>query len=131
MIEKVAKRQGFGDVLAEGAKRAIKKLGEETRYYNINVKGQSGLHSDERAIPVFALGIGVSSRGADHLRSRPALDLLNLPKKVLENLYGFEVINDYQAYETKGKQIGWHEEMYAVGDSTGICKTEFAFFSPP
>lgn len=130
MIEKVANRQGFGDVLAEGSKRAIKRLGEETRYYNINVKGLSGLHSDERAIPSFALGIGVSTRGADHLRSRPALDLLNLPEKVLENLYGFEVSNDYREYKTKGKMVGWHEEMYAVGDSTGICKTEFAFFSP-
>jgi len=130
MIEKVAKREGFGDILAEGPERAIKKLGEDTRYYNINIKGLSGLHSDERSVPSFALGIGVSTRGADHLRSRPALDLLNLPKKVLENLYQFEVVNNYQQYETKGKMIGWHEENYAVSDSTGICKTISTFFSP-
>jgi aldehyde:ferredoxin oxidoreductase len=130
MLEKVAKREGFGDILAEGPKRAIERLGEKTGYYNINVKGMSGLHSDERSAPSFALGIGVSTRGADHLRSRPALDLLNLPKKVLENLYGFEVVNDYQAYETKGKIIGWHEENYAVTDATGLCKTMSTFFTP-
>ena len=130
MLEKVAKREGFGDVLAEGPKRAIERLGEKTRYYNINVKGQSGLHSDERSVPSFALGIGVSTRGADHLRSRPALDLLNLPKQVLEKLYGFEVVADYQAYETKGKMIGWHEENYTVADSTGLCKTMSTFFTP-
>ncbi len=130
MVEKVAKREGFGDVLAEGPKRAIKRLGEKTGYYNINVKGQSGLHSDERSVPSFALGIGVSTRGADHLRSRPALDLLNLPEKVLKNLYGFEVSNDYRDYETKGRMVAWHEESYALGDCTGICKTEFTFFTP-
>jgi aldehyde:ferredoxin oxidoreductase len=130
MLEKVAKREGFGDVLADGPKRAIKRLGEETRYYNINVKGLSGLHSDERSVPSFALGIGVSTRGADHLRSRPALDLLNLPKGVLSNLYGFEVADDYQEYETKGKMIVWHEENYTLSDATGCCKTLTTFFTP-
>ena len=105
-------------------------MGEETRYYNINIKGLSGLHSDERSVPSFALGIGVSTRGADHLRSRPALDLLNLPKGVLENLYGFEVADDYQEYETKGKIIVWHEENYTLSDATGCCKTLTTFFTP-
>jgi len=130
MLEKVAKREGFGGILAEGPKRAIKRLGKETAYYNINVKGMSGLHSDERSAPSFALGIGTSTRGADHLRSRPALDLLNLPKKVLKDLYGFEVANDYREYETKGKIIGFHEECYAVADATGLCKTPSVFFTP-
>lgn len=130
MLEKVAKRQGFGDVLADGPKRAIERLGEETAYYNINVKGMSGLHSDERSVPSFALGIGVSSRGADHLRSRPALDLLNLPDDVMNKHYGFEVANKYKEYKTKGKIIGWQEALYAVADATGICKTLSAFFTP-
>jgi aldehyde:ferredoxin oxidoreductase len=130
MIEKVSKREGFGDVLAEGPKRAIERLGEETAFYNINVKGMSGLHSDERSVPSFALGIGVSTRGADHLRSRPALDLLNLPKKVLEEFYGFEVSNDYTEYKTKGKMITFQEECFAVVDSTGTCKTPSILFSP-
>jgi len=130
MIQKVARREGFGDVLADGPKRAIQRLGEETAFYNINVKGLSGLHSDERPVPSFALGIGVSTRGADHLRSRPALDLLNLPKQVLEELYGFEVSNNYRDYETKGKIIGFHEECLAVCDSTGTCKTLSILFTP-
>jgi aldehyde:ferredoxin oxidoreductase len=130
MLKKVAKREGFGDILAEGPKRAVERLGKETEYYNINVKGMSGLHSDERSVPAFALGIGVSTRGADHLRSRPALNLLNLPKEVYRELYGFEVVNDYAEYEDKGKIIGWHEEAYAAGDATGICKTTFTFFTP-
>ena len=130
MLEKVARREGFGDVLAEGPKRAIAKLGKKTGYYNINIKGLSGLHSDERSVPAFALGIGVSTRGAEHLRSRPALNLLNLPKKVYEELYGFEVVNDYTDYGSKGKIVGWHEECYTLPDATGLCKTNYVLFSP-
>jgi len=130
MIGKVSRREGFGDILAEGPKRAIERLGEETAFYNINVKGMSGLHSDERSVPSFALGIGVSTRGADHLRSRPALDLLNLPKHVLENVYGFEVSNDYKEYKTKGKMVAFQEEIFAVVDATGTCKTLSILFTP-
>ena len=64
------------------------------------------------------------------MRSRPALDLLNLPEKALETLYGFQVSNDYRDYETKAKMIVFHEENYAIADSTGICKTPAAFFTP-
>jgi aldehyde:ferredoxin oxidoreductase len=130
MIKKVALREGFGDVLADGPKRAIERLGEKTRYYNINVKGMSNLHSDERSIPSFALGIGVSTRGSDHLRSRPALDLANLPAQVLKKLYTVDVVNDYQKYETKEKVVSFHEECYAVADCTGLCKTPSVFFTP-
>jgi aldehyde:ferredoxin oxidoreductase len=130
MQEKIARREGFGDILAEGPKRAIEKLGKETEYYNININGMSGLHSDERPVPSFALGIATSTRGADHLRSRPALDLLNLPGKVLKDLYGFDVAERYQDYETKGKMVGFQERCFAVTDAVGTCKAVTILFSP-
>jgi len=129
LVDQVVFRRGLGDILAEGPERAIKKLGEDTRYYNINIKGMSNLHSDERAIPSFALGIGTATRGSDHLRSRPVIDLFNLPTKVLRNHYGFDVVNDYSAYKTKGKVIWWHETYNPVTDSLGICRIGTITFS--
>ena len=129
LVEQVTFRKGLGDILAEGPERAIRKLGEETRYYNINVKGMSNLHSDERAIPSFALGIATATRGSDHLRSRPVTDLFNLPKDVLKKHYGFNVKNDYSAYETKGKVIWWHETYNPITDSVGICRIATITFS--
>ena len=129
LVDQVVFRRGLGDILAEGPERAIQKLGEETRYYNINIKGMSNLHSDERSIPSFALGIGTATRGADHLRSRPVVDLFNLPPEVLKRHYGFDVVNDYSAYETKGKVIWWHETYNPVTDSLGICRIETITFS--
>jgi aldehyde:ferredoxin oxidoreductase len=127
MIRKISYREGFGDILAEGPLGAIEKIGPESAYYCIQVKGMSNLHSDERATPSFALGIATSSRGADHLRSRPAYDLYGLPEEALEKLLGSPVSSDYTSYVGKSRMV-WHQELlYAVTDSIGTCKFQTVF----
>jgi len=60
-------------------------FGPESLEYLIAIKGlpQSDPH-DVRYIKAFALGIAVASRGADHLRNRPTLEILELPEDVTE-----------------------------------------------
>lgn len=129
LIHMIAKRQGIGAILAEGPKRAIEKLGPESAYYCIQIKGMSNLHSDERPTPSFALGIATATRGADHLRSRPAIDLYGLPEEVLEEVYGARVSSDYTSYEGKARMVWWQELTYAVVDSLGLCKFQTKFIS--
>ena len=89
MIERIAYRKGFlGDALADGGIPASKKIGKKSFDYLVQVKGMSNLHSDERATPALALNVATASRGSDHLRSRPAIDLYHLPEKVLRKIYG-------------------------------------------
>ncbi|ADC65386.1 Aldehyde ferredoxin oxidoreductase [Ferroglobus placidus DSM 10642] len=130
LAEMIVNREGIGDILARGPKEAIKALGEETAYYLNHVKGQPNLHTDERGIPSFALGIATSTRGADHLRSRPAIDLFQLPKDFLKKLIGYEIENDFTAYETKGILVWWYEVYFNVVDSLGICKFHSVFNAP-
>jgi aldehyde:ferredoxin oxidoreductase len=127
MIHKIAKREGFGNMLAEGMKPAIAKIGPESAYYAIHIKGMGNLHSDERPTPSFALGIATSTRGADHLRSRPAIDLYGLPDDVLEEIYGGPVSSDYTTYETKSRMVWWQELLYSVVDALGLCKFQTVF----
>jgi len=129
MINRITFRVGIGDVLAEGISRASKKLGPQTIYYAVQTKGQSWILSDDRPVPSFSLGMSVSTRGADHLRSRPALDLYGLPKELLRELYGGEISNDFRSYEGKHIMIHWHELEYAVVDSLGLCKFQTRFIS--
>ncbi len=129
MIHRITFRKGIGDLLAEGIKRAAMKLGRNTLYYAIQTKGQSWILSDDRPVPSFSLGMSVSTRGADHLRSRPALDLYGLPRELLRNLYGGEVSNEFTSYEGKHLMIHWHELEYAVVDSLGLCKFQTRFIS--
>ena len=129
LIEMIAKRLGLGDILADGMKTAVNKLGPETGYYALHIKGMGILLSDDRSVPSFALGLATATRGADHLRSRPAIDLYGLPKELLNNLYGGEVSPDYTSYEGKSRMVWWHELQYAVGDALGLCRFQMKFIS--
>jgi len=127
LIRKIATREGFGNILADGFKNAIAKIGKGSDYYAIQVKGMSNLHSDERPTPSFALGIATSTRGADHLRSRPAIDMYGLPEELLKEVYEGSVSSDYTSYEGKSRMIWWQELLYAVTDSIGTCKFQTVF----
>jgi aldehyde:ferredoxin oxidoreductase len=133
MIHKIANREGFGDVLAEGS-RLVQKFGKETADYLIAVKGipQSDPH-DVRYMKAFALGIATSSRGADHLRSRPTLEIFfKLPHDVKEKIYGFKNISaDPSGYEGKEKVVWFSENIFACIDCLGICKFICHGFNSP
>jgi aldehyde:ferredoxin oxidoreductase len=121
MIKRIALREGFGDVLADGPEGAIRRIGEESRYYNINMKGMSNMHSDERATPSFALGVATSTRGPDHLRSRPIPDLYGLPEDVLEKMYGGgPMSSDYTSYVGKARMV-YSTEIRCASQGLGTC----------
>jgi aldehyde:ferredoxin oxidoreductase len=91
------------------------------------------LHSDERGTPALALNIATASRGSDHLRSRPAIDLYHLPEPVLRKIYSSPVPYDgplsseQTDYEGKPWQVFWHENCYMAVDMVGICKYHTMF----
>jgi aldehyde:ferredoxin oxidoreductase len=131
LIEAIAYRRGFGAVLAESS-QAARFFPPEARRYLMAVKDlpQSDPH-DVRYIKSFALGIAVASRGADHLRNRPTLDILPLPDEVRRQVYGFSAPSDPTAYEGKAAVVAWHEDIYAVADSLGVCKFITRGFNSP
>ncbi|MEJ5358880.1 MAG: aldehyde ferredoxin oxidoreductase family protein [Desulfobacterales bacterium] len=136
LVKRIAFRRDIGDILAEGPLGAARRIGPQSLPYLIHVKGMSNLHSDERPTPALALNIAVSSRGADHLRGRPAIDLYNLPLPVLERVYrnpdGYSgpLTNSYSAYEGKPRMVQWQELVYMAVDSLGVCKYHTVFLSP-
>jgi len=132
LLYDISRRTGFGDILAESTKN-IARFGERSADYLIAVKGlpQSDPH-DVRYVKAFALGIATASRGADHLRSRPTLEmLLKLPIEVKERMYGKGVNNDPTSYEMKEGSVHFSENIFAVIDSLGICKFICNGFNSP
>lgn len=125
----IVEREKIGNILADGMVKAAEHFGEDSIYYANQTKGHPNLLTDERGIPSFALGIATSTRGADHLRSRPGIDLFQLPEEILESIYGHKIKSDFTAYETKGIMVWWHELLYNIVDSLGICKFQTVFNS--
>lgn len=68
MIEKIAMRDGFGDVLAEGSDRAADIIGGDAHKYTFTVKGMELASCGVRASKGETLSHVGSERGADHLR---------------------------------------------------------------
>lgn len=68
MVKKIALREGYGDVLAEGSLKAAKKIGPEAEKYVFHVKGMELASCGVRASKGEALSHLISPRGADHLR---------------------------------------------------------------
>lgn len=134
MVDRICYRKGWlGDTLAEGGIAASEKIGKDSFEYLIQVKGMSNLHSDERATPALALNVATSSRGSDHLRSRPAIDLYHLPEEVLRKIYSNPIPYDgplsseHTAYEGKPWMVYWQENCYMGVDCLGICKYHTTF----
>jgi aldehyde:ferredoxin oxidoreductase len=68
-IHALAKREGVGDLLAEGSKRAAAAVGGGASEWAMHVKGLELPGYDPRSLKTMALGLAVSPRGACHNRS--------------------------------------------------------------
>jgi aldehyde:ferredoxin oxidoreductase len=67
LLELIARREGIGDLLAEGLGPAAKKLGQEQ--YAVHVKGLEIPGYDVRGPVGMALAYATADRGGDHLRA--------------------------------------------------------------
>ena len=124
LIHKVAHREGFGDFLADGVKKAAERLGRGSEEIAMHGKGLEIFQADVRSIKAYGLGNAVASRGADHLRSEPWFELSNDPEEGVRR-YGISDTAFRLAYKGKGLVVKHFEEMAAIADATGVCKNTY------
>jgi len=110
MVEKIGKREGLGDTLAEGVKRAAEKIGRGAEKYANHIKGLEMTGYDIRGLKTAAIGYAVSFRGADHNRHGAyALDLKG-------------TVNRFKFEKGRSKLVIDIENLYTIIDSLIVCK---------
>jgi aldehyde:ferredoxin oxidoreductase len=110
ILEKMGKREGIGDVLADGVKVAAQKIGKGSDKLAQHIKGLEVTGYDLRCLKTAALAFAVSFRGADHNRtSAYAVDM----KGKVDRL---------KAEKGRGKLVKDLEDTYALIDSLIVCK---------
>ncbi len=67
LLDKIARREGIGDVLAEGVRRAAERIGRGAERFAFHIKGQELAIHDGRGKTGVALGFALSPTGADHI----------------------------------------------------------------
>ena len=68
-IEVIGRREGVGQLLAEGSRRAADEIGRGSIAFAPQVKGLEIPGYEPRGLQTMALGFAVGARGADHNRS--------------------------------------------------------------
>lgn len=83
MTELIAKREGFGDVLADGTRKAAEKMGKGSEYYAMQVKGLEFPAYDSRGAMGIGLNFATANRGACHVSGYTiAAEIVGAPMKV-------------------------------------------------
>ena len=84
MIEKMTRREGFGDVLANGSQKAAEIIGKGSEKYLLTIKGRELEVMPQRPVLQNALFLAVCEGGPDHTRWYPPYPLnpAVLPKDV-------------------------------------------------
>jgi aldehyde:ferredoxin oxidoreductase len=124
LIHRVAFREGFGDLLADGVRAAAVRVGRGSEELAMHGKGLEVFQADPRSIKAYGLGNAVASRGADHLRSEPWFEFSNDPEEGVRR-YGIPETAFRLEYKGKGRVVKHFEEMAAIADSTGVCKNTY------
>ena len=110
----IRNREGIGNILADGTRRAAMHIDEERRSetwkWAMHIKGLEAPGYDARALKTFAVGLAVGTRGACHNRSA-AYD---------PDIQG--ETNRFTIDETRGEVAASSEEYAAVYDALPLCK---------
>jgi aldehyde:ferredoxin oxidoreductase len=127
MLEKIIKREGFGDILADGVRVAAKKIGKASEDFAIHVGGQEpGLHN---ALFLPGRGTGyVSDPTPGRHTATPmarldgaAATIAPYPELHFENFDRYE-------YRAKGGASATASCYYQVGACAGACLFPLIFF---
>jgi len=77
MTEKIANREGIGDILAQGLENAVRHIGKKAEPYAVHIRGEAMPMHDPRFEPAMALIYKVNASPATNIFL--LLSLQNLP----------------------------------------------------
>lgn len=122
LLRRIAYREGIGDILAEGAKRAAEIIGGGSDQFAVHLKGQDSIES-MRAAKGWALGCVVSPRGGGHTRGANLIELYHdrLTRDFCRKAFGIPQVGNMLDYENKANLVVYFERLQAICDCLGIC----------
>jgi aldehyde:ferredoxin oxidoreductase len=107
LLHKIAEREGFGKILAEGSLRASKIIGRGSEKYVSHIKGQDSIEA-LRSDKGWLLGCITSARGGGHLDG--AFQTYKTPGA-----------GEPDSYDSKAEKVFWFERFKTVVDMMGVC----------
>ena len=136
ILRKIAQREGFGNVLAEGSERAAKIIGRGAEQYVRTVKGMEGRGSGASAVKTafggnwWFLG-GLTNPRSDATTSTHwsaaqynpnwPIDQYDMFEDVKQKIYGTSPEQVAYTWEGKALMLKWFEELHSLATGLGFC----------
>lgn len=118
LTELIAKNEGFGEVLAEGVRRAAEKIGRNSADYAIHVKGLEVPAHDPRAFVSMGVQYATSNRGACHVNGLPS----SVSQGMILPLLGISYKTSRFVNKGKGIIDKKIQEVHAIFNSIIVCQ---------
>lgn len=119
LVQAIARREGIGELLGEGVRRAAEAIGGGAASFAIHTKGLEYPYHDPRAFISMAPSYATGTRGACHLDSFSYL----LGYGVAMRDLGIEAgVLEPHAHDGKARVALEMQNLMAVYDALGICK---------
>lgn len=120
LVSIISKREGIGDLLAEGTRNMAHKLGKDSIRFAMQVKGLELPAYDSRAAKITGLAYATANRGGCHITGYiegPAF--LGMPFMIVENA---SVGDTLMENPEDTKVVKDFEDAFGLFDSIGGCK---------
>ena len=124
MLLKIVEREGFGDVLAEGVKRASEVIGKGSERFALHVKGKEVPMHEPRSKVGVGLMYALSPIGADHLQA-PHDPVYMRVREDLKSLGILGAVDRFDMGPEKVKATFYGMLWWGLLDCLGICKFTF------
>ena len=111
LIEKIGRREGLGDILAEGVKRAAEHIGKGSAEYAMHVKGLEMPGYEPRAMKALGMNYALSNMGANHCYGYAQQEMGNPRPRLV----------DAAADEGKGDIVKYNQDYVAAIELVNAC----------
>ena len=127
LIEKIAKREGIGNLLAEGSYRAAQKIGKGAQALSMSVKGQEMPAHNPQFKQSLAVIYAVNPFGADHQSSEHDVFLMMPPdspeRKRLASIGCMDGYDDYSVLDDGKVLLAVNSQrFYSALDTLSLCQ---------
>jgi aldehyde:ferredoxin oxidoreductase len=119
LIQQIAHREGLGEYLARGVKRAAKEFGPLAEEFAVESKGLEVAYHDPRAFTSMAVVYATGNRGACHLEG---LTYFNENRAYPASLIGLQDEFDPHGSEGKALLARTMQDYMVTFNALGLCK---------
>ncbi len=129
LVRRIAHRDGIGDVLADGVKRAARRIGEGAEAFAMHAGGQELPMHDARYEPALGLAYAVDPTPGRHNTANGGFIDVEALHDVFET-EGLSLSGRY-AYDKKGAEFALLNRAMQVVNCAGLCMFSLMMGRPP